>query len=166
MNELRQEETSYNDDDVEIVDLDAPEQRQVFMRRRKRLLTRLFLLAALALSGVAFLGLRAFFDHPSPGVTLTSFCQEMTASDFHAAYRQFSSVVELWPDEAAFASLLRRNFALQGGLKNCSVANISTSGTYATGKMLLTFGNGITYPLTCNLTSEQGAWKITNLYSS
>lgn len=97
----------------------------------------------------------------SPQKTLQAYCNALKAGDYQTAYNQFSSTVQSRISETQFAGLLRLGIDLEGGMKDCTVTNVTQdSSTTAHGTLTYTFGNGKTNTGNGPLILENGTWKL------
>lgn len=133
------------------------------MYQQKKSRTGLFIAIAVILILIVGGGGTFFYIQslPSPQKTLQAYCNALKAGDYQTAYNQFSSRVQSQISEAQFAGLLKLGLALEGGVKDCTVTNVTQdSSTTAHGTLTYTFGNGKVNSGDGPLILENGSWKI------
>lgn len=97
----------------------------------------------------------------TPQKTLTTYCNALKSGDYQTAYNQFSTRAQSKVSETEFAKSLQLALAFVGGLKACTVGNVTQdSSTTARGSVTYTFGNGKTSSGDGPLVLENGTWKL------
>ncbi|HEU5380256.1 MAG TPA: FHA domain-containing protein [Ktedonobacteraceae bacterium] len=108
-----------------------------------------------------------FQARPTPQKTLTAYCNALKTGDYQTAYNQFSARAQQKVSESEFAKTLQFAFTLLGGLKDCTVGDVTQdSSTTAHGKVTYTFGNGKTSSGDGPLVLENGSWKLDSTSTS
>jgi predicted component of type VI protein secretion system len=129
-------------------------------RSRRGLWITLGIIGAVVLL-LCVVGILAYAGRSTPTKTMTTFCNDLTSSNFHDAYRQLSSRVQSQESEATFTSNAQQAVSAGGGLKSCTVGAVNDNGTTGTGVMTWLF-NAAPQPLLVDtsLINENGVWKI------
>ncbi len=102
----------------------------------------------------------------TPEKTLNTFCSDLKSGDYHGAYQQFSPAFQQTSgnSEQEFTTTLKSFFASAGGLKDCTVSNVNSTGPNGTGVMTWTV-NKSTNPAVfdVSLIDDHRTWKINNI---
>ena len=111
------------------------------------------------ISGFGYFALRS-----TPTKTLTTFCSDIQSGNYQGAYDQFSAGVREANTESAFATSTKAVMTAGGGLKACTIADVSDDGSIGTGVMTwVPNKSGTAAAFDTTLVDENGAWKIDSL---
>ena len=134
-------------------------------KSRRGLWIILSVIAVLFIGCVSFAAI-AYINRSTPAKTLTAFCDDLKASDYHGAYQQLSSRDQSRESEAAFTRTLQQSLASAGGMKDCTFSNESDNGS-SSGTFIMTWTLNLSLipPVNFNgtLVNESGTWKIDQL---
>lgn len=144
--------------------LPTPPKQKPKKKRRGLLGVVIFIIVVLLLAAVAY-GAVAYLNRSTPQKTLTAFCNDLNANDYHSAYQQMSNNFQSTTSENRFTNFLKGQFALGGGLKNCQFSNVATSGTTGTATITFTVNRPLVPPQNRNstLVTDSGVWKIDSI---
>lgn len=110
------------------------------------------------------LGVVYFAVRSTPTKTLTTFCNDIQSGNYQGAYDQFSAGVREANAESAFATSTKAVVTAGGGLKACTIADVSDDGSIGTGVMTwVPNKNGSAAAFDTTLIDENGTWKIDSL---
>ena len=105
-----------------------------------------------------------FAVRSTPTKTLTTFCNDIQSGNYQGAYDQFSAGVREANTESAFATSTKAVVTAGGGLKACTIADVSDDGSIGTGLMTwVPNKNGSAASFDTTLIDENGTWKIDSL---
>jgi FHA domain len=140
-----------------------PKQKPKKKRRGMRGVV-IFIIVVLLLAVVTY-GAVTYLNRSTPQKTLTAFCNDLNANDYHGAYQQMSNNFQSTTSEEKFTRFLKGQFALGGGLKNCQSNNIATSGATGTATLAFTVNSALVPQQNRNstLVTDNGVWKIESI---
>lgn len=104
-----------------------------------------------------------FINQPSPGKTLSAFCNDLQTGDYSSSYSLLSNRVQKLATQAQWDAGLTVTFKAKGGISSCNTSNVSSGSTTATGNILLNYGNNTKETDKVSLIDENGIWKVDNL---
>jgi hypothetical protein len=134
-------------------------------RKKRRRGLWITLIILLLIAGIIF-GAVSYINRSTPARTLTAFCNDLKARDYHDAYQQLSSRDQRNESEDTFAKTIQQGLAPAGGMKDCSFSNESDNGSSSgTFIMTWTLNLSLIQPVNFNgtLVNESGVWKIDQL---
>lgn len=137
-----------------------PEQKPKKKRRGVRgIVIFIVVVLLLALAAYAFI---TYSNRSTPQETLTTFCNDLKANNYHGAYQQMSNSFQSTTSEGKFTSFFKSQFALGGGLKDCQPGDATTSGSTGTATLTFTVNSGLVPSQNRNstLVTDSGVWKI------
>jgi len=141
--------------------LPTPPKQKPKKKRRGLRGVVIFIIVVLLLAVVAY-GAFTYLNRSTPQQTLTTFCNDLKANDYHGAYQQMSNTFQSTTSEEKFTNFFKSQFALGGGLKDCQSGNVATSGATGTAILTFTVNSGLVPPQNRNssLVTDSGVWKI------
>ncbi len=144
--------------------LPTPPKQKPKKKRRGLLGVVIFIIVVLLLAVAAY-GAVTYLNRSTPQKTLTTFCNDLKANDYHDAYQQMSSNFQSKTSEKRFTSFLKGQFTLGGGLKECQYGNVATSGATGTATLTFTVNNTLVTPQnrSSTLVIDSGVWKIDSI---
>ena len=95
-----------------------------------------------------------------PEVTLTTYCHALKSKDYQIAYDQLATNVKSQFSETDFETGIQQSNTQNGGIVNCTVSNVTASGSSATGTITFVARNGQSGNTLYSLAIENGIWKI------
>jgi hypothetical protein len=108
-----------------------------------------------------------FQNLPSPRHTLQTYCNDLKSGDYQGVYNLYSSSQRSQMSEAEFASVFELGINSEGGVKSCTVGNVTQdTSTTAHGDVTYVFGNGKSETGGGSLIYENGDWKLDSGTSS
>jgi hypothetical protein len=97
----------------------------------------------------------------TPQKTLSAYCDGLMKSDAQKVYDQLDTAQQAKTSVKDFQDAFKvLNSPLIGGVKSCTVGNVTESGSTATATVTLTFGVGKSSSETDTLIQENGTWKL------
>ena len=140
-----------------------PQQKRKKSRRGLWVVVTIVVLVVLL--AVAVFAVSAYANRSTPQKTLTAFCTDLNANDYHDAYAQMSQNFQNHTSEAAFTRFFQNNFARGGGLKNCQAGNIVSGDSSGTATITFTVNNPLIppQPRRSTLVMDSGVWKIDSI---
>jgi len=102
-----------------------------------------------------------YISQSTPEKTLAAVCSTATNNDPQGFFNLLSSRAQSQTTEANIAQQFQQ-FQSAGGITNCSFNNVQQSGSNATARVTVTFGNASVQPSSFNFTlvNENGTWKV------
>ena len=148
-----------------VVPFNPPIPQQRRKKSRRGLWVVLTIVVLIALLAVAVFAAAAYVNRSTPQKTLTAFCTDLNANNYHDAYAQMSQNFQSHTSEAAFTRFFQNNFARGGGLKNCQAGNIVSSASSGTATITFTVNNPLIppQPRSSTLVTDSGVWKIDSI---
>ncbi len=104
-----------------------------------------------------------YINQSTPEKTLTAACATFINNDPQGFFNQLSTNAQGQTTGAAIAGQFQQLQSSQvGGVKACTFNNLQQSGSNATARVTLTFGNASVQPSAFNFTlvNENGTWKV------
>ncbi len=104
-----------------------------------------------------------YINQSTPEKTLAAVCTTVTNNDPRGFFNQLSAHAQSQTTEATIAQQFQQFQSSQvGGVKTCTFSNVQQSGSNATARVILTFGNASVQPSAFNFTlvNENGTWKV------
>ena len=126
-------------------------------KRRTRLI--IGLIAALVLLVGVGIGGYYYFSQSTPEKTLAAVCSTATNNDPQGFFNLLSSSAQSQTTEASIAQQFQQ-FQSSGGITNCSFSNVQQSGSNATARVTVTFGNALVQSFNFTLVDENSTWKV------
>ncbi|HCI82539.1 MAG TPA: hypothetical protein DHW02_22925 [Ktedonobacter sp.] len=132
--------------------------------RRKRTLAIISAIVGGVVVLAVILGAVYFAVRSTPTKTLTTFCNDIQSGNYQGAYDQFSAGVREATPESTFVTSTKAAVDSGGGLKACSIADVTDDGSIGTGVMTwVPNKNGSAAGFDTTLIDENGTWKIDSL---
>lgn len=132
-------------------------------RRNRALPIVAAIVGAVVVLGIIF-GVIYFAVRSTPTKTLTTFCNDIQSGNYQGAYDQFSAGVREATPESIFENSTKAAITAGGGLRACTIANVSDDGSIGTGLMTwVPNKNGSPAAFDTTLIDENGTWKIDSL---
>jgi serine/threonine protein kinase len=136
-------------------------------KRRTGLIIGIVVLLLLVVGGA--IGGYYYINQSTPEKTLSAVCATLTNNDPQGFFNQLSKHAQSQTNEVAVAQQFQQFQSSQvGGVKTCTFSNVQQSGSNATARVILTFGNASVQPSAFNFTlvNENGTWKVDSTASA
>jgi uncharacterized membrane protein len=136
-------------------------------KRRTGLIIGIVVLLLLVVGGG--IGGYLYLNSSTPEKTLSTVCATLTNNDPQGFFNQLSKHAQSQTNEATVAQQFQQFQSSQvGGVKTCTFSNVQQSGSNATARVILTFGNASVQPSAFNFTlvNENGTWKVDSTASA